>query len=111
MMQFTLGHRSNTDERGDTSPATWIRREEMEKEVSKAEFKKAYMQYRGDNDGWSDGYWQRFFEDEEGKRYFFSPPESPRHNRLFITTSSDHRHMYFLTPESEEGFFDYPGKT
>lgn len=110
MMQFTLGHGSNTDERGDIPcNPDWC--EEMEREVSKAEFKKAYMQYRGDNDGWSDGYWQRFFEDEEGKRYFFSPPESPRHNRLFITTSSDHRHMYFLTPESEEGFFDYPGKT
>jgi hypothetical protein len=83
----------------------------MEKEVSKAEFKKAYMQYRGDNDGWTDAYWQHFFENEEGKRYFLEPPESLRHTRLFITTSSDRRHMYFLTLQSEEDFFDYPGKS
>lgn len=82
----------------------------MEKEVSKAEFKKAYLQYRGDSDGWTDDYWNHFFEAEEGKRYFLVLPESPQHTRLFITTSSDSRHMYFLTLDSEESFFDYPGK-
>lgn len=82
----------------------------MEKEISKAEFKKAYIKYRGDRSGWTDGYWQHFFEDEEGMRYFLSPPASPQHNRLFLTTSSDRRHMYFLTLEQEEGFFDNPGK-
>ena len=83
----------------------------MEREVSKAEFKQAYMKYRTENDGWSDDYWQHFFEDEQGKRYFVAPPESPEHNRLFLTTSSDRRHMYFLTLQSEESLFDYPGKS
>ena len=82
----------------------------MEKEVTKAEFKKAYMQYRGENDGWTDDYWQHFFEEGEGKRYFLDPPESPLHNRLFISTNGNHHHMYFLTSESEENLFDYPGK-
>lgn len=83
----------------------------MEKEVSKAEFKKAYMRYREDDDGWTDDYWNHSFENEEGKRYFLAPPESPRHSRLFITTNANRRHMYFLTLESEESLFDYPGKS
>ncbi len=83
----------------------------MEKEVSKAEFKEAYMKYRGENDGWTDHYWQHFFEDEKDKRYFLELPESSEHNRLFLTTSSERRHMYFLTLRQEEGFFDYPGKS
>lgn len=82
----------------------------MEREVSKAEFKKAYWKYRGDRDGWTDDYWQHFFENEEGKRYFVSPPETRQHDRLFITTSSDRRYMYFLTVDAEEALFDYPGK-
>ena len=82
----------------------------MEKEVSKAEFKKAYMQYRGERSGWTDRYWQHFFENEEGKRYFLELPETPEHDRLFLTTSGDRRHMYFLTLQAEESFFDHPGK-
>ena len=83
----------------------------MKKEVSKAEFKQAYMQNRGDSSGWTDDYWQHFFEDEEGKRYSLSPPESPQHNRLFISSDSNGHHMYFLTLQAEESLFDYPGKT
>ena len=82
----------------------------MEKEVSKAEFKKAYMTYRSQGDGWTDRYWQESFEKEEGKRYFLRIPDSPRHNRLFITSDSESHRMYFLTDEAEESFFDYPGK-
>ena len=56
-------------------------------------------------------YSSRFDEAAAQKRYFLEPPESPRHNRLFLTTDSERRHMYFLTLEQEEGFFDYPGKS
>ena len=83
----------------------------MKKGVSKAEFKQAYMHYRRDNDGWTDDYWQHFFEEEEGKRYSLSPPESLQHNRLFISSNSGGHSMYFLTLQEEEGFFDNPDKT
>jgi hypothetical protein len=83
----------------------------MKKEVTRAEFKQAYMHYRRDSDGWTDDYWQHFFEGEEGKHYFLSPPESPQHNRLFISSDSDGHSMYFLTLQAEEGFFDNPSKT
>ena len=79
----------------------------MEKEVSKSEFKKAYMKYRTDGDGWTDDYWQHFYENEEGKRYFLRIPESPQHNRLFIISDSNGHRMVFLTEEAEESFFDY----
>ena len=45
----------------------------MDKEVSKAEFKRAYMRLRGSHSGWTDDYWQHFFENEEG--LFDSPGE------------------------------------
>ena len=82
----------------------------MRKELTKTEFKKMYMKYRTDGDGWSDKYWEHFFEHQNGNRYFFEEPETPEHKRMFINKSHDSVHLYFMTLDSEESFFDYPGK-
>jgi len=82
----------------------------MDKELTKLEFKKMYMNYRTDGDGWSDDYWNHFYENQEGKKYFFTEPETPAHTRMFISESGNSLHLFFMTSDSEESFFDYPGK-
>ena len=82
----------------------------MKKELTKMEFKKMYMNYRTDGDGWSDKYWGHFYEQQEAKQYFFTEPETPEHTRMFISEGHDSVHLFFMTLDAEEGFFDYPGK-
>ena len=82
----------------------------MKNELTKMEFKKMYMKYRTKGDGWSDKYWEHFYEHQNGKQYFFEEPETPEHNRMFINSSHDSVHLYFMTLDAEESFFDYPGK-
>ena len=80
------------------------------KELTKMEFKKMYMNYRTDGDGWSDEYWDKFYEHQKAKKYFFTEPETPEHNRMFISGGGNSVHLFFMTLDSEESFFDYPGK-
>ena len=82
----------------------------MQKELSKMEFKKLYMNYRKDGDGWSDEYWDHFYENQQAKKYFFTEPETPDHSRMFINESGDRVCLFFMTLDAEESFFDYPGK-
>ena len=82
----------------------------MAKELTKMEFKKMYMKYRTDGDGWSDEYWDQFYEKQNARQYFFTEPETPEHTRMFISGSQDSVHLFFMTSDAEESFFDYPGK-
>lgn len=82
----------------------------MKKELNKAEFKKMYMTLRTEGDGWSDDYWEHFYENQEGTQYFFTEPETPQHNRMFISEGPGSLHLFFMTEDSEESLFDYPGK-
>ncbi|MCC7196984.1 hypothetical protein IT413_02190 [Candidatus Peregrinibacteria bacterium] len=83
---------------------------EIEKEVTKEEFKVLYFKYATPHSGWTQDYWNQFFENETGKKYFFTAPASANHVSMFITTDKDTRRIVFMTEESEESFFDYPGK-
>jgi hypothetical protein len=80
------------------------------KELSKSEFKKVYMNYRAADDGWSDSYWDHFYEQQEAKRFFFTEPETPGHTRMFISEDAISVHIFFMSDDSEERLFDYPGK-
>jgi hypothetical protein len=82
----------------------------MEEEVTKERFKDLYFKYAIINSGWTEDYWDQFYEKEEGKRYFFTKPESPDSTRMFIVSGLNKHRMIFLTEEAEESFFDYPGK-
>lgn len=82
----------------------------MEEEITKQEFKGFYFKYATPNSGWTEEYWNHFYEQEIGKRYFFTRPESPESTRMFIVSDVDKHRMIFLTEESEESFFDFPGK-
>jgi hypothetical protein len=81
-----------------------------EEEVTKAAFKELYFQYATPHSGWTEDYWNRFYENEEGKKYYFSRPETPSSSKMFIITDSAKHCMVFLTEDAEESFFDFPGK-
>ncbi len=84
--------------------------EKAEEEVSKARFKSLYFKYATPHSGWTEDYWNEFYEQEEGKRYFFRKPETAESTRMFIVSDSTIRRIIFLTEEAEERFFDFPGK-
>jgi hypothetical protein len=60
--------------------------------------------------GWTEDYWDQFYEQEEGKRYFFTKPETPESTRMLIVSDEIKHHMIFLTVDAEESVFDFPGK-
>ena len=82
----------------------------MEQEVSKSEFKNLYFKYATPNSGWTEDYWNKFYESEEGKKYFFASPETPESIRMFIISGAGEHQIIFLTEDAEESFFDFPGK-
>jgi hypothetical protein len=79
----------------------------MEREISKAEFKELYLKY-GKSCGWTLEYWNEFYENEIGKRYFFREPESADKNRMFIVSDAETRRVILMSEESEERFFRDP---
>jgi hypothetical protein len=77
----------------------------MDVQISKEEFKSKYMKYGQPNSGWTEDYWNQFFELEQDKSYFFQEPESPAANRMMIVSGDRKHRMIFLTEDSEESFF------
>jgi hypothetical protein len=82
----------------------------MEEEVTKEKFKDLYFKYATSNSGWTESYWNQFFENNEGERYFFVKPETPNSTSMFITSEGNKHRMIFLSEDAEESFFDFPGK-
>jgi hypothetical protein len=84
-------------------------------EVPKEKFKEVYFRLGGGNaTGWTAEYWQRFFEDnvEPGWRFMLQEPDSPKHSSMMIVSdaSAKEYRLFFMTEESVESLFDYPGK-
>jgi hypothetical protein len=85
------------------------------KKVGKDKFKEMYFRLGGGAaTGWSLEYWNEFFENEQkpGMKYLVAEPETPAHTRMMIVTDYGQKEyrLFFLTEESEESFFDFPGK-
>lgn len=81
-----------------------------EKEINKDEFKKMYFKYGLSDNGHTQDYWDEFYEDGNDIKYLFTEPDSPEATRMFIVSGGNELRMFFMTEESEESFFDYPGK-
>jgi hypothetical protein len=77
----------------------------VDKEVSKSEFKIAYFRHATPNSGWTEDYWNSFYEKEEGKKYYYAQSESPHATRMFIISDETTRRMIFLMEDAEESFF------
>lgn len=82
----------------------------MEEEVTKERFKDLYFKHATPNSGWTEDYWNHFYEKEEGKRYFFTKPATSESTRMFIVSGDNKHRLIFLTEDAEESFFDFPGK-
>ena len=82
------------------------------KEVTKEQFKEIYFKRGGG--GWTLEYWNKFYEDEKrpGWKYLIAEPETPEHTRMMIVEDFGRKEsrLFFLTEESEESFFDFPGR-
>jgi len=84
------------------------------KEVTKKEFKKIYFKYGTKENGWDKECWKQTFERGKDKDMIFKieEPKSDNYDKMMIVTDygeREHR-LFFFTEESEESFFDYPGK-
>ena len=85
------------------------------KEVPIEKFKEIYFRLGGGkSSGWTADYWQEFFEEKvkPGWKFMVREPESPEDDRMWVV--SDHQakeyRLFFMTEQSTEDFFDYPGK-
>ena len=83
----------------------------MEKEVTREEFKALFFKHATPDSGWTHASWEGIGKNPDGnKKYFYRPPATPQDDRMFIGNGNDMCRMYFLTSESEERFFDHPGR-
>ena len=86
------------------------------KEVTKEQFKEIYSKHGGgEAAGWGLEYWKQNFENEkkQGMKYLLEEPLTLVHTRMMIVTDYDRNEyrLFFMTEESEESFFDFPGKS
>jgi hypothetical protein len=81
------------------------------REASKEQFKEMYFTFGHARDGWSQDYWDKFFEPEPPRpmKYLIEEPESAAHDRMMIVCDSREYRLFFLTEEAEERFFHQPG--
>ncbi len=86
------------------------------KEVTKAEFKEAYVRFGKLEGGYDLAYWDHCIDGPKYAdfKYFLEEPASANENCMMLATDfqKDNRRfrMFFFTIEQEERFFDYPGK-
>jgi hypothetical protein len=85
------------------------------KKVTKEHFKEIYFKLGGGSaTGWGTEYWNEFFENEKrpGMKYLVEEPVTPQHTRMMIVSDYEKNEyrLFFLTEESEESLFDFPGK-
>ncbi len=80
----------------------------MEREVTKQEFRELFFKLgvAQDSGGWTESYWDRFYEHEKDARYFFTEPASPDQTRMFISSGQGKHRIFLLSEEAEESFFE-----
>lgn len=60
-----------------------------------------------DSSGWTEDYWDKFYEREDNARYFFTEPSSPDQVRMFIDSGKGSHRIFLLSEEAEESFFEH----
>ena len=86
----------------------------MEKEISKEEFKKIFMEQASAQSGWTQEYWDEFYENKEGQKYLLTVPTDVNAKSMNImsdyTGGKESHRIFFLTEDDVEDFYDFPGK-
>jgi len=82
----------------------------MDREITKKEFKELFYKYgvARKYSGWTEEYWEEVYERETNARYFFTEPNSPGENRMFIDSGKGTHRIFLLTEEAEESLFQSP---
>ncbi len=76
--------------------------------VTHTHFRELYFKYAQPQSGWTEDYWNQFFEEKECDVFYFEAPASPLANRMMISSGQNTHRMFFLTEEAEESFFKNP---
>jgi hypothetical protein len=85
------------------------------REVTKEAFQEVYFRLGGgDRSGWTADYWLSSFADapRPGWQFMVEDPASPAHDCMWIVTDNEAKEyrLFFMTDESTESVFDFPGK-
>ncbi len=83
--------------------------EEHDVEVTKEQFKALYFKYATPESGWTEDYWNKFYEKKEGEKYFFRKSANPEAVMCIADGQKENR-IYFLTEDALDAFYDFPGK-
>lgn len=70
--------------------------------ISKKDFKRLYFElaHITNSLGWTKDYWDKFYERETGKQYFFTVPPAPQDNyQVCIDQDKNTRRIYLLQEE------------
>lgn len=80
------------------------------REVSKSEFKNAYIKFGGLKDGYDLAYWNQQIDTakKSGFKYLFKEPKSNEEHRMMLVDdySSKEIRMFFVSIEQEESIFN-----
>jgi hypothetical protein len=82
----------------------------MDKEITKQEFKELFFRYgvSQEDSGFTEDFWNRFYESETDARYFVTGPTSPNQTRMSLTTGNGTRQIILMS-EAEEDVSWGPG--
>jgi len=81
----------------------------VDRELTKQEFKELFFKHgvAQNSSGWTKDYWDKFYEDENNTRYFFTEPISPGQARMFISSGNGTHRIFLLSEEAEETLFEH----
>jgi hypothetical protein len=82
----------------------------VEREVTKQEFKELFFKHgvAQSSGGWTEDYWDKFYEHENNAQYFFTEPDLPDQVRMFISSGKGTHRILLLSEEAEESLFEFP---
>lgn len=78
-------------------------------QVTKEEFRAAFFEHGRGADGWTQAYWDRFYENDRtpAMKYRVELPQKPEQTRMMIVDDfavREHR-LFFMSEEAEERLF------
>lgn len=82
------------------------------KYVTKEEFREIYFRLGGGRGGWTQSYWDKFFEPTPDRpmKYQIEEPASPEHNCMWIVSDyeTNEYRLFFMTEENSDSALEFP---
>lgn len=80
----------------------------IERKISKDEFKRIYFKYGNEYNGWSRSYWEQFFENQTGKSYSVTGDTEDDSLTMMISSGQDECRIILMEDEAIDRFFEIP---